>query len=272
MRLNDIILDEQQLDEKPMGFLKKAGLGIASKFSDKAQGAKEAGEEANFLKKEFMKFAGGTGQEITPKMVLQWLVKNGYPTDGAKRAIEKVSGAQKVGQSLGKAAGAVGKAASTAAKTVGDVAKGAAAGAKAATAQPKAAAPAPQAKAPVTPPSAGVNVKGLGAKKPQATKQVASTDFSDMDALTEGLSGSQLDDIFMAAARDAIAVDGGQSRSYDTDFDDNKAAASGLGALAKGAKQGAQGEKAIPKEIADQLAQLNPRQKMQLNKMIGMGI
>lgn len=297
MRLNEILVETERLDEKPMGFLKKMGnKALAKMGSDKAAGRLEAGEEANMMRKEFMKFLGtqDKGEGATPEMVLNWLAKNGYPTDGAKEAMKKITTGAKVGQAagaaaagaakgVGKVAGAVGKGVAAVGKGVADIAKGAVAGAKDANADPNAQNTAPdntqaQPNAQNTaqkepPPEDAVKIKSAGQKKivpPSGNKVVAnqSIDFSSVGTLMEGLSSGQLDDVFKAAVADAIARDeGGQAKGSDTSFD-GQAAQGGLKGVAQGVATGAMGDAAIPADIQKQIDALNPKQKLELGKML----
>jgi hypothetical protein len=152
MRLNEILI-EQQLDEKPMGFLSKLGnKAMATVGSKKAAGKLETGKEANWLKDQFMTFLGKIGKEAEPQTVIDFLKRNNYPTAGAERAMSQLTTGQKVGQAIGKGAAAAAKGvaalggaaidgAKSVAGGVADIAKGAVAGAKAATAAPAAQAP-----------------------------------------------------------------------------------------------------------------------------------
>lgn len=297
MRLNEILVETERLDEKPMGFLKKMGnKALAKMGSAKAAGRLEAGEEANMMRKEFMKFLGtqDKGEGATPEMVLNWLAKNGYPTDGAKEAMKKITTGAKVGQAagaaaagaakgVGKVAGAVGKGVAAVGKGVADIAKGAVAGAKDANADPNAQNTAPDnTQAPTNTqnpaqkepnPDDAVKIKGAGQKKivPPSGNKVAvnqSIDFSSVGTLMEGLSSGQLDDVFKAAVADAIARDeGGQAKGSDTNFD-GQAAQGGLKGVAQGVATGAMGDNAIPADIQKQIDALNPKQKLELGKML----
>ena len=295
MRLNEILVETERLDEKPMGFLKKMGnKALAKMGSAKAAGRLEAGDEANMMKKEFMKFLGtqDKGEGATPEMVLNWLAKNGYPTEGAKEAMKKVTTGAKVGQAagaaaagavkgVGNAAGAVGKGIAAVGKGVADIAKGAVAGAKDATADPNAE-KTPQDNTQANTqntaqkepnPDDSVKIKSAGQKKivpPSGNKVVAnqSIDFSSVGTLMEGLSSGQLDDVFKAAVADAIARDeGGQAKGTDTSFD-GQAATGGLKGVAQGVATGAMGDATIPPDIQKQIDALNPKQKLELGKML----
>ena len=294
MRLNEILVETDRLDEKPKGFLSTIkDKALAKVGSDKAAGRLELGKEANLMKKEFMKYLGtqDKGEGATPDMVLNWLAKNGYPTDSAKEALKKVTTGAKVGSALGKAAAAPVKAVGALGKGIaaaGSAVAGAAANLKKtntdnkadATQQPAdAQKTAPQGATTTAPtttepdPKDAVNVKSMGKKKivpPSGNKAVVnqSIDFSNVGTLMEGLSSGQLDDVFYAAVQDAIARDqGGQAKTSDTSFD-GQAASGGLAGFAKGAAAGAMGAKMIPADIQKQLDTLTPRQKIELGKML----
>jgi hypothetical protein len=90
MKFSDIIIEtqQQQLTEKPMGFLKTMGNKVASTFgSGQAQGRLDTGKEANTLRKDFDIFLGKTGQNPTGDLVLQFLQQKGYPTKSAQNFI-----------------------------------------------------------------------------------------------------------------------------------------------------------------------------------------
>ena len=296
MRLNEILVETDRLDEKPMGFLSKMkDKALAKVGSGKAAGRLELGQEANLMKKEFMKFLGtqDKGQGATPEMVLNWLAKNGYPTDGAKQAMKKITTGAKVGQAAGAAAAGaakgIAKVGGAISKGVGKLAQAGADLKKANqdtkaqpepnTQQPPATdadvqKPATTAQTTTEPnPKDAVNVKSMGKKKivPPSGNKVAvnqSIDFSNVGTLMEGLSGGQLDDVFYAAVQDAIARDsGGQAKSSDTSFD-GKAASGGVGGFVKGIGTGAMGTKTIPADIQKQLDSLTPKQKIELGKML----
>jgi hypothetical protein len=90
MKISDLLKEnaEQQLTEKPMGFLKNVGNRVASAFgSGQAQGRLDTGKMANTLRKEFDVFLGKTGQQPTGDLVLQFLTQKGYPTQSAKQTL-----------------------------------------------------------------------------------------------------------------------------------------------------------------------------------------
>src|SRR6056300_388947 len=140
MRLNEILI-EQQLDEKPQGFLSrmanKAKSFVPGTTGAKAKGNLEVGKEANWLKKQFDVYLGKVGKDPSPQLVINFLRKNNYPTVDAEQEMTKVTKGQKVGGAIGTVAKGAVDAVKGVGKGIADVAKGAVAGAKDATADPK---------------------------------------------------------------------------------------------------------------------------------------
>ena len=293
MRLNEILI-EQQLDEKPMGFLSKLGnKAMATVGSKKAAGKLETGKEANWLKDQFMTFLGKIGKEAEPQTVIDFLKRNNYPTAGAERAMSQLTTGQKVGQAIGKGVAALGGAAIDGAKSVAggvaDIAKGAVAGAKAATAAPAAQAPekipsqtdaAPAANKttsttdnPNAPTASDEPLKVSGVKKKKKIVApaaiAASIDFSNTGSIMEALSSGQLDNVFLAAVQDAIARDEGGASVGGTGTAPTDVAQGGAKGFAQGVAKGARGPGAdVPEEIKSQIEKLNPRQKKELGKLL----
>ena len=300
MRLNEILI-EQQLDEKPQGMLSRFGNKLKSfvpgSTGDKAKGNLEVGKEANWLKKQFDVYLGKVGKEPSPQLVIDFLRKNNYPTGDAEQEMTKVTKGQKVGAAAGAAAkgaadavkgavGGVAKGIGAVGKGIADVAKGAVAGAKDANADPKQdpnAQKQPDAtaqKPPAGNPDNNLAIKGGKGKKlvppSEQNKQVVnqSIDWSEAefifeDAAAVSLSGGQLDNIFMAAVRQAIARDEGGQKDTGTGVAPANAQQGGL----KGAAQSAAGQFAdagstLPPEIKKQLETLPARDKQQLLKML----
>jgi hypothetical protein len=85
MKLTEILSESQRINEKPMGLLKKAGLGIASKFSDKAAGKLQVGNKINAVKTDFEKYLGRSNQQPTVDVLLKYLETKGYPIDRARQ-------------------------------------------------------------------------------------------------------------------------------------------------------------------------------------------
>jgi hypothetical protein len=110
MRINDIVL-ETKIAEAPQGMLKRAGLGIMSKFgSDKATGKLDTGKIANALMRDFNRFLGQTKLEPDADAVLRFLQSKGYPSDGAQSVLDqevsKAPNGPMGGGPMGKMAGA----------------------------------------------------------------------------------------------------------------------------------------------------------------------
>jgi len=301
MRLNEILI-EQQLDEKPQGFLSrmanKAKSFVPGTTGAKAKGNLEVGKEANWLKKQFDVYLGKVGKDPSPQLVIDFLRKNNYPTGDAEQEMTKVTKGQKVGAAAGAVAkgavdavkgavGGVAKGVGAVGKGIADVTKGAVAGAKDAVADPKQDPNAqtttqqdPNAqKQPEGNPDNNLAIKGQKKKivPPSQNKQVVnqSIDWSEAtfifenDAAAVSLSGGQLDNIFMAAVRQAIARDEGGQKDTGTGVAPANAQQGGL----KGAAQSAAGQFAdagstLPPEIKKQLETLPARDKQQLLKML----
>ena len=302
MRLNEILI-EQQIDEAPKGFLSRAKDKILSKVPGASTGAKarlEVGKEANWLKDKFMVFIKKIQKPATPQTVIDFLRKNNYPTGDAEQEMTKVTKGQKVGKAAGTvakgavdavkgAAGGIAKGVSAVGKGISDIAKGAVAGAKDAVADPKqdpnaqtTAQQEPKAdpnaeKQPEGNPDNNLAIKGEKGKKipPVQNKQVVnqSIDWSEATFIFEdaqvALSGGQLDNIFMAAVKQAIARDEGGQADTGTGVAPANAQQGGL----KGAAQSAAGQFAdagstLPPEIKKQLETLPARDKQQLLKML----
>lgn len=301
MRLNEILI-EQQLDEKPQGMLSRLGNKLKSfvpgETGDKAKGNLEVGKEANWLRKQFSTYLGKVGKPASPQLVIDFLRKNNYPTGDAEQEMTKVTKGQKVGKAAGAVAkgatdvvkgavGGVAKGVGAVGKGIADVAKGAVAGAKDANADPKQdpnAQKQPDAtaqKQPEANPDNDLAIKGGKGKKlvppseQNKTMQASSIDWSEAefifenDAAAVSLTGGQLDNIFMAAVRQAIARDEGGQKDTGTGVAPADAQQGGL----KGAAQSAAGQFAdagstLPPEIKKQLETLPARDKQQLLKML----
>jgi len=299
MRLNEILI-EKQLDEAPQGMLSrlanKAKSFVPGSTGRQAKGDLEVGKEANWLKKQFDVYLGKVGKPASPQLVIDFLRKNNYPTGDAEQEMTKVTKGQKVGKAVGTVAKGAVDAVKGVGKGIADVAKGAVAGAKDATADPKqdpdaqktaqdnTQAPAdtqnPTQKQPEGNPDNNIAIKGEKGKKippPSQNKQVVnqSIDWSEAtfifenDAAAVSLSGGQLDNIFMAAVRQAIARDEGGQADTGTGVAPANAQQGGL----KGAAQSAAGQFAdagstLPPEIKKQLETLPARDKQQLLKML----
>ena len=303
MRLNEILI-EQQVDEAPQGFLarmgKKAKSLVPGQTGRKAKGDLEVGKEANWLKQQFDTYLGKVGKPPSPQLVIDFLRKNNYPTGDAEQEMTKVTKGQKVGAAAGAAVKGVGKVVGAVGKGIKDVAKGAVAGAQKGLEKVKQVNPNdaqaqkqtktdPNAKTdtkvadpnaekqPEKNPDNNLAIKGGKKKIPAPSeKQVVnqSIDWSEAefifeDAAAVSLSGGQLDNIFMAAVRQAIARDEGGQADTGTGVAPANAQQGGL----KGAAQGAAGAfqnpgDTLPADIKAKLETLPARDKQQLLKML----
>lgn len=92
MKITDILSQRQQVDEAPVGMLKRAGLGIAAKLgSSTAKGAQSTATMANGLRKQFDFYLGQSGQKPNSDAIIAFLGANGFPTAGAEAAIKQAS-------------------------------------------------------------------------------------------------------------------------------------------------------------------------------------
>jgi hypothetical protein len=92
MKITDIVSQKQQVDEAPVGMLKRAGLGIASKLgSQTAKGALNTATMANGLRKQFDYYLGQSGQKPNSDAIIAFLGANGFPTAGAEAAIKQAA-------------------------------------------------------------------------------------------------------------------------------------------------------------------------------------
>ena len=283
MRINELV-SEQQLDEKPMGFLSKMGnKAMAAVGSDTAKGKLQSGDEANKLKKDFKFFLGQSRQDAEPEVVLDFLKKQGYPTAGAEAEMKKITTSQKVGQAVGtgvkvagKGAKAVGGAVVKGAKAIGKKASEIGAGAKAGATAVK----------------QRQNIATTGADQQkaanpkQAQLQLNSIQWNK-EALLEALSGGQLDAVFLRAVGDKYARDsGGADAQGQPQAKPQDVQPGGAGGFFAGLKKGlgsslpdqlrdpetgdapTQSGVAIPKDIEQQLSKLSKLQKQELLRML----
>ena len=94
MKITDILSQkqQQQVSEAPVGMLKRAGLGIASKFgSSSAKGALDMAKYANGLRKQFDFYLGQTDQKPNSDALIAFLKSNGFPTAGAEAALKQAA-------------------------------------------------------------------------------------------------------------------------------------------------------------------------------------
>ena len=281
MRLNEILI-EKQLDEAPQGFLSRlkdrAKSFVPGTTGDKAKGNLEVGKEANWLKKQFNVHLGKIGKDATPQIVIDFLRKNNYPTGDAEQEMSKMTTGQKIGAAAGKAAKGAVDATKAVGKGVADVTKGAVAGAKDAVADPNAQKPAQNTtqKQPEGNPDNNLAIKGAKKKivppseqNKQAVNQ--SIDWSEANFILEDaavtLSDKQLDSIFMAAVRNAIARDEGGQADAGTGVAPQDAQQGGAKGAAQSAADAFKGTD-VPPEIQKQIATLRTGDKQKYLKML----
>jgi len=83
------LFESQQLNERPLGMFKQAGLGVASALGSKSAGDKLAvGDRANFLRQKYDRYLGTSGQQPTANSLIAFLKQSGYPTDAAERVVK----------------------------------------------------------------------------------------------------------------------------------------------------------------------------------------
>jgi len=302
MRLNEILI-EQQVDEAPKGFLSrqlsKAKSLVPGQTGRKAKGDLEVGKEANWLIKQFDTFIGKINKKPSPQVVIDFLRKNNYPTGDAEQEMTKVTTGQKVGGVAGAVAKGTAKAVGAVGKGISDVAKGAAGGVqkglekinqvnpndaqkqtdadpKAATTDPKVADPNTE-KQPEENPDNNITIKGGKKIVPpsQNNKQVVnqSIDWSDAEFIFEDgavtLSRGQLDNIFMAAVRQAVARDEGGQADTGTGVAPANAQQGGIRGAAQGVADKFQKPgSSLPPELQAKLEMLPARDRQQLLKML----
>ena len=116
MRINQL-LNEQRLDEKPMGILSKAGNTIMSKFgSGKASGKLATGDIANKMHKEYETYLGQSGEEPSNENILAFLKFKKYPTQNVAAYLASPEAQDRAPAGPGEAPAAPANAAAPAAK------------------------------------------------------------------------------------------------------------------------------------------------------------
>ena len=84
MKVFEIINEDDNVNEKPMGMLKRAGLGVMSKLGSKSAQAKlDVGQDANQTKKDLSVWMAGSGIKkgtLQPDQLKGFLRQKGLPT------------------------------------------------------------------------------------------------------------------------------------------------------------------------------------------------
>ena len=92
MNVNDII-SESNIDEAPMGMMKRAGLGIASKLGSKGARAKlDVGSDANTMRKDLITWMAGSGIKkgtLSTDDFKNFLGQKGLPTTSVDVDLER---------------------------------------------------------------------------------------------------------------------------------------------------------------------------------------
>ena len=271
MRLEEIIT-EQQLDERPMGVLSKLGAKaqklMPGRAGRRAVGKLQVGDMANKLSDEFDVYLGqaDTGEGATPELILGFLKKKGYPTKGAEAAMKEPTMGQKIGTALGKTVGKI-------KDTAQDIGSGIKSGMDSAKEK--------QTTTNKTPPEGGtpqkipsqtdntddtsIAISGGKAKTPPI-KKVVNQSVEHDGVIVEGFTGAQLDKIFMAAAKDYVQQNQGDIPQQGTGSVEEPAKGGG-GGFISGFKKGL-GISSVPKDIRQQIDQLDTNQKKKLLGMI----
>ena len=287
--------------------LSKAKSFVPGQTGRKAKGDLEVGKEANWLIKQFDTFIGKINKKPSPQVVIDFLRKNNYPTGDAEQEMTKVTTGQKVGgaagavvKGVGKAIGGVAKAGNKLAqanlKKINQVNPSYAndTNAKAdpnaekqpdadpniktdpKVADPKVADPNTE-KQPEENPDNNISIKGGKKIVPpsQNNKQVVnqSIDWSEAEFIFEDdavtLSRGQLDNIFMAAVRQAVARDEGGQADTGTGVAPANAQQGGIRGAAQGAADKFQKPgSSLPPELQAKLEMLPARDRQQLLKML----
>ena len=99
MKINEFAIVDPKVDEAPQGFLKRAGLGIASKlpgdFGHRAKGKLLTGKMANQIKQAFMTHLGASGREANAEELIKFLKLNKYPTQGVEKMAKDMANKDK---------------------------------------------------------------------------------------------------------------------------------------------------------------------------------
>ena len=99
MKINEFAIVDPKVDEAPQGFLKRAGLGIASKlpgsFGHRATGKLQTGKMANQIKQAFMTHLGASGREANAEELIKFLKLNKYPTQGVEKMAKDMANKDK---------------------------------------------------------------------------------------------------------------------------------------------------------------------------------
>jgi hypothetical protein len=218
MKIKDILLESNSLNEAPVGMLKRAGLGIASKLGSQGAGGKlDTANVANQLKKDFTRYVGTLwNRKPDAELLVQWLQSKGYPTDGVEKMLAPVAQntaepndqapPEQGGGNTAPEQGAEPEQPGTDFKALD----------KPAFQRQNKTIPGVNAPAPVTKPAAksAAQVNAAKSKKPKTVKNPRKAALlQPKEGMNEAatLSGSQIDKAMIQAVSDAAAAGGGAS-------------------------------------------------------------
>jgi hypothetical protein len=249
MKIKDILLESNSLNEAPVGMLKRAGLGIASKLGSQGAGGKlDTANVANQLKKDFTRYVGTLwNRKPDAELLVQWLQSKGYPTDGVEKMLAPVAQntaepddqapPEQGGGNTAPEQGAEPEQPGTDFKALD----------KPAFQRQNKTIPGVNAPAPEAPPKTAAQVNAAKPKKSKKARdpRKAALLQNSMESINEAgatLSGSQIDKALIQAVSDAAAAGGGASSGATAA---GGGGASGGGAVSKffqGVKKGLTGQ------------------------------
>jgi hypothetical protein len=247
MKIKDILIESKSLDEAPVGMLKRAGLGIASKLGSQGAGGKlDTANVANQLKKDFTRYVGTLwNRKPDAELLVQWLQSKGYPTDGVEKMLAPVAQTEPADETPPDQSGA-----GTPPEQGGTEPNYKELEKPAFQRQGKTI-PGVNAPAPEAPPKTAAQVNAAKPKKSRKAQKArdprkAALLQNSMESINEAgttLSGSQIDKAMIQAVSDAAAAGGGASSGATAAG--SSGAAGGGGAVSKffqGVKKGLTGQ------------------------------
>jgi hypothetical protein len=232
MKIKDILIESNSLNEAPVGMLKRAGLGIASKLGSQGAGGKlDTANVANQLKKDFTRYVGTLwNRKPDAELLVQWLQSKGYPTDGVEKILAPVAQTEPADETPPDQSGT-----STPPEQGGTEPNYKELEKPAFQRQGKTI-PGVNAPAPKAPPKTAAQVNAAKPKKSKKARdpKKAALLQQSMESINEAgatLSGSQIDKAMIQAVSDAAAAGGGASSGASS----GATAAGGSGAGGGGA-------------------------------------
>jgi hypothetical protein len=243
MKIKDILIESKSLDEAPVGMLKRAGLGIASKLGSHGAGGKlDTANVANQLKKDFTRYVGTLwNRKPDAELLVQWLQSKGYPTDGVEKMLAPVAQTEPADETPPEQGG------TDTPPEQGGTEPNYKELEKPAFQRQGKTIPGVNAPAPEAPPKTAAQVNAAKPKKSKKARdpRKAALLQNSMESINEAgatLSGSQIDKALIQAVSDAAAAGGGASSGATAA---GGGGASGGGAVSKffqGVKKGLTGQ------------------------------